>query len=467
MVAVLVWAPSPLFKSDRAWLWITPFATMRSPSIFTYGLLGYVHYHLLLVVIAVAAAGCAARAAFGSSHAGLWCGFWAAIGIWLSPEALPYVLMAIGAIGVAWCWQPSLVGGALTKCGTAFGVTVIAAVLIDPPYGGWLSPEVDCISIVYAVLGMLICGTAWLLTMLGPHMASPWGRCGGGLAIGGTVIAFWLWLFPSISHGLGGLVPSSDARAFFGSITEMNPVNRDLLGVAELIPGIFAVVAAFGLAWQRRSVLWVYAAGCGIVVVVLAAMYIRFLGYAEAIGIVMLLVTLGSVDPAQHSIGRRALFRAVVTATFLFAPMGLAELANVPRQTDLMENCDVRKIVPALQQESHAVVLTGVADTPEILWRAPVRTVGSLYHRSIGAYLLARNAWRTGPSDVVPEAVLNTGATDILACDLEGRTALVSGLPPDTLQDRLTHHDVPGWLHEIARAGGYSLYRITPKPTAR
>jgi hypothetical protein len=56
--------------------------------------------------------------------------------------------------------------------------------------------------------------------------------------------------------------------------------------------------------------------------------------------------------------------------------------------------------------------------------------------------------------------VLATGATEILACDLTGRTALVGDLPPVTLQDRLARHEVPQWLHEIGRAGGYSLYRI-------
>lgn len=229
--AALVWAPSPLLRSDRAWLWIAPFAAMRTYAIATYGLLGDLHYHLLLVIFAVAAAGCAARAAFGNTRAGLRCGVWSAVAIWLSPEALPYVLMAIGAIGVAWCWHPSLVSDPLKMCGTAFAVTVIAAALVDPPYGGWLSPEVDCVSIVYAVLAILVCGTAWLLAILGPRIATPWGRCLCGLAVGGVVIGFWLGLFPSLSRGLGGLVPASDTQAFFGAISEMNPVSRDWRGM--------------------------------------------------------------------------------------------------------------------------------------------------------------------------------------------------------------------------------------------
>jgi hypothetical protein len=124
-----------------------------------------------------------------------------------------------------------------------------------------------------------------------------------------------------------------------------------------------------------------------------------------------------------------------------------------------MAECHVRDIVPVLLDKKNAIVLTVISDTPEILWRTPVRTVGSLYHRSIVAFLHARDAWRSAPSDTVPQAVLATGATHVLACDLSERV-MVADLPPTTLEDRLSHHDVPPWLHEVGRAGGYRLYAI-------
>jgi hypothetical protein len=102
-----------------------------------------------------------------------------------------------------------------------------------------------------------------------------------------------------------------------------------------------------------------------------------------------------------------------------------------------------------------------ISDTPEILWRTPVRTVGSLYHRSIGAFLRARDAWRSAPSGTVPQTVLATGATHILACESSERTALVA---ETTLQNKLAHHDVRLWLHEAGRAGGTVLkYKDSPE----
>lgn len=458
---VAVWAMAPLFGRDRAWLWITPFAAMLAPAIFTYGLLGYVHYHLPLVVLAAAAAGCAGRAADGRTAAGWWCGFWSAIGVWLSPEVLPYGLMAMGAIGVAWCLWPAAVAGALTGCGTAYAAAMGAAVLIDPPYGGFLSPEVDCVSVAYVVLAGLVGGAAWALALLGPRLTSPWRRVSVAVLAGVTVIGCWLWLFPRVSQGLAGLVPSADARAFFGAISEMQPIGHDFHGLSLLMTGILAVISALGLAWLQRSAMWLYAAGCGAVVVILAAMYVRFLGYSEAIGVLMLLAVLGAVSALPKAIGNQMVVRTAMAAAFLFGPMAVMALGAKAKPDNAMERCDVAEIAPALRQQSNAIVLTEISDTPEILWRTPVRTVGSLYHRSIGAFIRARNAWRTAPSNSVPDAVLATGATDILACDLNGRTALVSGLSPFTLQDRLARHDVPSWLHEVGHAGGYHLYRIT------
>jgi hypothetical protein len=466
LAAVLVWAVAPLIQSGRAWLWIGPFAVLLSPAIFTFGLLGYVHHHLLLVVLAVAVAGCAGRAATGRTGSGIWCGIWAAVGIWLSPEALPYVLMAMGTMGVAWCLKPAAIARPLRSCGTAFVATMVIAVLIDPPSGGWLSPEVDCVSIVFVVLAALICAAAWLLALSGPRMTSVWIRSCGSVLIGVAVIGLWLWLYPRLTQGLGGLVPAQDADVLFGAIAEMQPVTHDLHGLSLLMTGAFAVVLALRLAWRQRSALWLYAAGCGCVVVALAASHVRFIAYPEASGVLMLLATLGWAGSPPQTYSRLSMFRAAVTAIFLFGPLATMAWSGKLEPYDPMAHCDVAEIAPALRQERNAIVLTEISDTPEVLWRAPVRTVGSLYHRSSSAFLLARDAWRTVPSDAVPEAVLATGATDILACDLTGRTALVGDLPPVTLQDRLARHEVPPWLHEIGHGGGYVLYRIVSDQSA-
>jgi len=457
--AVLVWVVSPIV--ERRWLWTAPAMALFSPIILTYGTLGNIHHHLPLALAAVLAAGWAGRAVSGREDAGIWCGLWAAVALWISPEAMPYVLMAMAAIGVAWCQKPALLARCVAGCGTSFAVAVTVIVLCDPPYGGWFSPEVDCISIVYVVLAALVCAAAWLLAVLGRYISSAWVRGLCGAIVCGAVLTAWLWLYPSITHGLSGLVPAADAQAYFGAITEMRQLRFDGQDISLLVTGSLSVLAALGLAIRQRSLLWAYAAACGLVIVVLAASYIRFVVYAEAIAAMMLPIILQAVSEARRSASLQSLLRVAVLAGFLLGPQ-LPVLA-APRDGtagDIMANCHVGDILPALRAHSDAVVLTEINDAPEILWGSPVRTVGSFYHRSIDAFIRARNAWRSLPNDSVPQAVLATGATHILACDLTGRPPLVAGLPPITLQDRLMRHDVPRWLHEVAHAGGYRLYQI-------
>ena len=378
--------------------------------------------------------------------------------------------MPMGAIGLGWCLRPTEVAGAVTACGTAFALATTAATLCDPPYGGWLSPEIDCISIVYVALAGLICGASWLLVWFGRHAASVWTRCLCCVLACVAVVGLWLWLCPSLTRGLTGLVPPSDAAAFFGAIAEMRHLAFTPRDVSWLITPTLAVLIAAGLAVRTRSVLWAYAAACGLVVLALAACYIRFLVYAETMAAVMLPVAMQIASAPDRSASRQSMGRVVALAAFFLVPL-LPSLAwaGKGRSVDAMGNCHVADIAPVLLQQKNAVVLTDVSDTPEILWRAPVRTVGSFYHRSIGAFIRARDAWRSGPSDSVPQAVLATGATHILACDLAGRTPLVSDLPASTLQDRLARHEVPPWLREVGHAGGYSLYRIdrTDAPAVR
>jgi hypothetical protein len=385
----------------------------------------------------------------------------AAADIWLSPEALPYVLMAMGAIGVSWCLHPQVMTAALRACGAAFCAGTIAVILLDPPSGGMLSPEPDRISIVYGVLAVLICGITFLSGLVERAARSVLSRCIAYGAVCAAAVGLWLWLFPAILRGLSGLIPAADVAAYFGAIDEMHGISPTVSGVGLLVPCVLAIAVACALGWRTWSLLWAYAAACGAVVAVLAVLHIRFLGYAEAAAAAMLPVALCAVSAGAGPQGRPRLLRRAVIAAFLIPPiLPLVAPAGGGVQAGAGEVCHVRDIVPALDGLGPAVVLTEISDTPEILWRTPVSTVGSLYHRSIGAFMAARAAWRSGPSAALPDAVRTTGAAYILACDSLGRTRLIDDLPPETLQDRLERHDVPAWLQQVAKGGGYRLYRI-------
>jgi hypothetical protein len=461
----LVWAPAPL--ADRRWLWAAPFAGFFSgTTIQAYGLFGWVHHHLPLVLTTVMTVAWAGRAAHGRVSAGVWCGVWAALGIWLSSEALPYDLMAIGVVVVAWCSRPAQASAPLLAVAGTFLAVMTAATLLDPPDGGLWAPEIDCLSIAYVVLAALILGAALALAGIGRTRSGILARTAGAGLAAVAVLGAWVALYPAVVHGLSGLIPAADVQAYFGAISEMQPVRNIPEAMQHFLRAGIAVVMALWFAYRRQSLLWTYAAICGAVVIGLGWAFIRFAGYAEALGAMAapVVVTVMFSSPALAT-PRGRLVRVMLLAVIMAGPSAAGLLSPTDANaTAMTKTCSVSDIAPALRQRPDAIVLTGIDDTPEVLWRTPVRTVGSLYHRSIGAFIKARNAWRTSPSSTVPEAVRQTGATFILACETKGRSPLVADLPADTLEDKLMRHEPPPWLQEVARGGGYHLYKIVFAP---
>jgi hypothetical protein len=112
------------------------------------------------------------------------------------------------------------------------------------------------------------------------------------------------------------------------------------------------------------------------------------------------------------------------------------------------------------------VVLANPNDTPELLYRTHVLTVGSLYHRNIAAFMRLRTAWRSLPSDTVPDAVRATAAALVLFCPSSARSMLVADLPSVTLLDRMNQGHIPFWLHRLEADphSGYVLYEVLPPP---
>ena len=125
-------------------------------------------------------------------------------------------------------------------------------------------------------------------------------------------------------------------------------------------------------------------------------------------------------------------------------------------------SCSIRHIAPLLVPYAGKVVLADANDTPELLYRTRVLTVGSLYHENVAAFRRLRAAWRSLPGDAEPAAVEATGAALVLFCPHTARSPLVADLLPETLWDRLNRGAPPRWLTEVGRdaRSGNVLYRI-------
>ena len=479
------WAMAPI--ADRGWRWMAPVMAGAAFPIVTYGFPGVAHHHVLLAVAAVVMAGAAGRAATGDRAAGSRLGVWAGAAIWLSPESWPFVLMAFGGCGFSWMLSASrprvrrardpMVGEPLAAAGSLFLLVVACAVSIDPPLDGLGSVEIDRLSIVYLLLAAITCAIGWTLWGLDRAGVPSAQRVGVAAVAAAVGLGIWFVLFPAVLRGPGGLVNAEANRIFSRGIQEMQPVASLAQAVGFLLDGEVAMLLLLWFALSRRSLLWAYSALCVGVMLVLGLKYLRFSTYPAAAAAVTLPVILTECTrllALRPPIVQAAARIAVIALMILTHPasLGLGEADATDwaasRWPAGVPDCRVDKLGPMLAPYAGQVVLTNVDDAPELLYRTGILIVGSLYLRNVAAFMRLRAAWRSGPSDVVPEAVRATGATLVLVCPrpgpYAGRSALVDDLPPETLLDRLNSGEVPSWLKEVARdpASGHVLYRIVP-----
>ncbi len=456
------WAVAPV--AHRITLWTAAIAVGMAPATVNYGTLGIVHHHIPIAIAVVMAWGWALRLLRGHDAVsnGIALGAWTAAGIWLSPEALPFALMATGALWIDWLTTARRASSvALLAAGMTMAGLVALAWLADPPAAGLMAAEPDRISLPFVLLS------------LGAAVVAGVARCGLGrvatLAAGGSAAGLWLWVFPQVLHGTAGLMSAAEAQAFFGPIEEMQPIKTMETAIACLPGGLLALVGLVAFARRRRpAALILYAAACTAGMLALAVLHVRFAAYPAIAGALMLPVVLSAIDrsalPALlQSLGRIACLGGLIGSPAL-AP--LTAVAADKAGAAAAKGCKLDGAVALLESHPGAVVLADVNDGPDLLYRTQVVIVGSLYHRNIDGFMRLRAAWREMPSEEVGsnpgEAVRATHATLVLGCPGDRRSMLLDGLPKETLLDRLDADKPPSWLHRVADAGpgGYVLYEV-------
>lgn len=473
----LAWAVEPFCL--RRDLWSAAAAAAILPALATIALPGVVHYHVALLVLIVLTAGCALRAAREDTWFGFLAGLSGGFAIWMTPETMPFVLMAYAGLGLRWLYARN----ATTLLATAAGCFDVLGlgIFVDPPAGGYGVPEIDRISYVYTALGLVLLAGATLLLRV-QAQAKRWRGPLGLLAMGLPLLG-WIIVFPGVVQGPSGLLPPDEAKAFFTFIQEQIP-PRGLDLAVFLLPGAWAVLYAAQRAWKERKpaladlgetgllgtpvrtpLAWAYVALCAAVGLALGAGYLLFTSLSAIFAAALLPVALSRIESqgGRFAVGKRlGLLSLVLLAPFL-AAQAKSRFNPPPLLSKPYPSCDLRKIAPLLAAAAGQVVLAPVEDTPELLYRSHILTVGSLYHHGIAGFMKDRAAWRATPGQAEPKAVAQTGARYVLFCPQPGRYQLVADLAPHTLWDALNNAAPPPWLQAQAHnQDGWTLYKIVP-----
>lgn len=455
------WAIAPFVS--RGWRWMAPVATILAPTIWNYGQVGVVHHHIPVVLVAVMSWGWAGRIiAWGRGGAAL--GAWAAIGVWLTPEALPLSVLGFGAVYIAWLQR----GGPLLPAAMrAAGLTLLFAIgvawLVDPPMAGHRSVEFDRLSIVFVGVAAVFAAIGCATVAIERHVRSWFARLSVSAAIGIALGVAWLAYFPQAIAGADTIMTEFERHAFFDPIVEMRPIQSLSAAVECLFAPLLAALFLVGLAIRRRSILALYGATGVAAMMAMAMMHVRFSPYPAAAAAVLLPAMLDAV-PARWSPVRIGTVVLMLIVPFVGALQYTAETTS---RIVNEHSCSISKLAGFFAPFGDAVALAHINVTPELLYRTHLKTVGSLYHRNPRAFMRLLHAWRSQPNTewnaTQPTVeVLETEATIVIFCPTQGRSSMVDGLQDDTLFDWLNYGRIPSWMHEVARDpdSGIIVYRI-------
>jgi hypothetical protein len=260
--------------------------------------------------------------------------------------------------------------------------------------------------------------------------------------------------------GPEGVLNGEHAHAFDG-IAEMAPITTLRDAGIYLLPGVFGVVFAASQVRSGRDVSfgWAYAALCITLLLVLGILHRRFATYPDCAGAALVPVAITAInrrfDETRQTLA--ATCRVLLLASLLLGPV-IAYRSFPEPATAAAKPCDLASAIPLLISFPGQVVLADVNDTPEILYRTGLLTVGSLYHHDPAGYLRLRAAWESDPDGPVPPEVKATRASLILVCRNARRT--VTGVTHETLWDSLIRGTPPAWLRVVGHSGDYTLYQI-------
>jgi hypothetical protein len=457
--AILAWVMEPF--AARKFLWAAAAAAAMLPGLLTFAQPGVVHYHILLLVLIAATVGFTARAWRDEPGTGFLAGMAGGFAIWLTPETMPFVLMAFAALLMRW-WRVPL-GRSMTYCAAGFIDVLAFGLTVDPPQGGYGVMEIDRLSAVYVVLALFLlagCGALWRLETGIWRWRRP---AGAGLM--GALILGWIAIYPKVAMGPYGVLPPDQMHKFFGAMLELQPV-RGMDRIVWLAPGALALAyALWRAAFGRARLLWGYIALCLAVAFVLGARYVLFVEFsaAAAAGLLPLMLSDVTLLCARNE-GLAGTARIGVLIAMLGVPFAAGFIPKpAPAKTPggPYPSCSLRHISPLLATAGHEVVLAPAEDTPELLYRSQIETVGSLYQHGVPGYLRLRDAWRAKPGAEEPPEMQATKAAYVLFCPQSLRYPLVADLPKDTLWDALAAGAPPPWLTLVGQdAAGWRLYRV-------
>ncbi|HJQ58532.1 MAG TPA: hypothetical protein VJ890_16605 [Vineibacter sp.] len=429
-----------------------------SHSIMNYGALGRADHHVLLGALGLLAPVLAyADRTAGFARPAAWGGVASGLGLWLSPEMLPFALLAWAVAIIRDTEADGRFGRRATQYCAALLAVLLLATVIDPPSSGRWAVELDRLSRPFLELAALMTAVTLLARLL-PTMPVGWPTAIGAGCVALLAIVPWVVMYPAMLHGAEGVFSPEGWTRIWRFNNEMRTPLRAAndIAVSMAVPTAVLGLAAALLLWRRRRPIDVLAVAGACLVAYLACRYIRLTIYLQLAAAVAAGLVL------QHLTGRLAeSVRRLTTISAAFclalAPfIGGALFRPTGDLDDGGSACDARAVAADLAPFSGKVVLTWLNDAPTVLFFSKVTVAAAPYHRAERRIFDVIDIFTaTSFADAPPEALGRTGATAVLVCSIQS-------FRPGSLGEALAKGQPPAWLAErpVGTASRYRLYVV-------
>jgi hypothetical protein len=492
MVAI-GWAAAPAL--DRDTRLFACLALLTQPSVLAYTSVGRPDHHSLLLLLAMILIGLTARlaAAPQDRRPALLAGAIAALGIWVSPEAMTFVAVSLATLGLFWLAGTPGMARANRAYLLATAAVLAIALVIERGPGDLFAVESDRLSIVHVLLFALIAGfwgiIAWaeagagrsdrhpgpLLSSWLPTSRATMRRLLVALVGMAAIAVIMLLCFPDLRQGPLGRVDPLYARIRLQNIIEIQPLvppqwlTFDHLGEAlgrliRVVGIALFALPCLGILLVRRSGaawrFWATVALALLVFVPLAFYQIRWATYAEAFlvwpyaaGVGWLLGRVSAVAAGRAGV----LLRPLVILAALFWPLLIG--AALPQQ-------EIESAGGACPLDRLAVVLNRAAPTPrtllayadygsELLYRTHHRVLSIPNHRPQPGFTATYRILTSTDERGARAELARFGVDWILLCPsaIERWLFTVSAAAGTTLYQRLADGAAPAWLRPVPLEG--------------
>ena len=488
----LGWAATPVLKGGSR-LAIVPILSLTVPVLIQF-LPGRVDHHAYQVIISAILFGSALRIVGQAEdpraaiRAAVIAGAAAAVGLWISPEIVPWLIVFTGVLATFWVLYGTSLAPAMWFAAVLTGGSILLLPLAHP-FGAW--PEATCDSFSPATIGFagVIAGFWAIVAMLHLRIAGPTGRiAAAGIAIS-LALAPYALAFPDCLAGPYGELDPTMVEVWLSHVAEARSLHALIVEKPAMLVSFFAM-PALGLAYAvfaaRRSSGAERRKWLAVALFVAAAMaaleyQIKLSSHASLFAV--LPMAAGSValwNRAARSpyalvrICLRATPAMVMTAIIavnsgssggqdgdtgndLVAGPSTARSTSGPTQE--LTPCDLEVAAPVLARlpapiDRPLLIAAPIDLGPELLFRTPHAVVAAPYHRGPDGIVTIDALLRTTDEAAARAMIADHGIDVVLVCPNGPQRARYRGEDQPSFIDRLISGLVPDWLEPITMPEG-------------